>query len=57
MVPTAPPFKSLLYKGYILTKGTVCQTEDAVPVVFCLGYQHPGHEGHSPLDEPSDTLQ
>lgn len=55
MVPRQLPFETL--EGCILTKGTVYQTEGAVLAVFCLGYQHPGHEGRSPLGEPSDTLQ
>lgn len=50
------PFKSLFLRGYILTKGTVYRTEGAALAVFCLGYQHPGHEGHFPLSKSSDTL-
>ena len=48
-------FKAPLKRGYVLTKGTVYQTEGAALAIFCLGYQHPGHEGHSPLGKPSDT--
>lgn len=58
MVPEAPPLLNHFFKrGHILTKGTVYQTEGAALAIFCLGYQHPGHEGHSPLGKSSDTVQ
>lgn len=54
---TTPPFNKLPPKGRALTMGTVCQTEGAVPAVSCLGCQHHGHEGHSPLGGATHMLQ